>query len=417
MNTFDVSKAKIKLLPETITNPYNKQKPAPISSTKNDSTIDQPHGNTSSNKHNPSSTFDLSTSQHAISDEKNNSSNPSTIDSPKPSTTNNKKAIDLTTNANNEFKELTQEELHLINQEITNQEQLKKWTEVATKPHKIKKTPPRTSKPPTDVNPYSVLQDEDETPEDHNPSQFQSSDTPADQQHHKRLSTRTKNPGRGEAASRESTSTTRVQHMGRGGGQPNQSNHISTTNKNDRKQPPQPQPNVTSPTEHNEETKRQAMDIDTVPPEHQQHLQTSTASHVEMSTEFVCLSVRCFGFALSANCISMGNIQVLSKLNGLLFCTWTLTSQGKIDIYTLAKSFCEKGITMLSNPDSYSVESLTKYNQNREIVDIQMEEETREEINTQIQHPKKVVHPKNLLTETTNLKYKNQESVFEQQNG
>jgi hypothetical protein len=56
--------------------------------------------------------------------------------------------------------------------------------------------------------------------------------------------------------------------------------------------------------------------------------------------------------------INMGNIQGLSKLNGITFKENTITEKGKKDIITLAIKFCEKGISTLPNSDNFSINIL-----------------------------------------------------------
>jgi hypothetical protein len=73
------------------------------------------------------------------------------------------------------------------------------WTEVVSKQHKSTKSPPRTPKPTAENNPYSVLQDEDEPPQDPIPLQLNTPTTRVEQQQHQRLSPGRKQPGRGPA--------------------------------------------------------------------------------------------------------------------------------------------------------------------------------------------------------------------------
>jgi hypothetical protein len=52
---------------------------------------------------------------------------------------------------------------------------------------------------------------------------------------------------------------------------------------------------------------------------------------------------------------------ILSKINGILFSNETITTQGENDILQLANKFCEKGITMLANPDTFSLTAMQMY--------------------------------------------------------
>jgi hypothetical protein len=65
--------------------------------------------------------------------------------------------------------------------------------------------------------------------------------------------------------------------------------------------------------------------------------------------------------------VSMGNIQALSKLNGIYFLDGTLSIKGKKDLLLLAIKFCEKGITMLPNQDAFSLKTLQVYLSNEDI--------------------------------------------------
>jgi hypothetical protein len=59
--------------------------------------------------------------------------------------------------------------------------------------------------------------------------------------------------------------------------------------------------------------------------------------------------------------LSMGNSQVLGKLNGILFSNDTLKTKGKEYLIKLACKFCEKGIMMLPNQDQFSLHIMRNF--------------------------------------------------------
>jgi hypothetical protein len=163
MDTADVSTINLKLLPKPVNNPYSKQakKASPALKTPISTTTykDQKCTNdctTSLSKSITTTTVNKSTDILPTA---------ATTTPPKQVVENNGTTGSIDDNdkitplkQNQEFQELSQDELQLVNIAIAEHEQTSGWTEVPTKPTKGPYTPERKEAKPVHNNPYCPLQ-------------------------------------------------------------------------------------------------------------------------------------------------------------------------------------------------------------------------------------------------------------------
>jgi hypothetical protein len=143
MDTADVSTSKPKLLPKTSLNPYSKHG---ITKPADQSVLDQSNSDSRRYTHQSNVHFSPNTE---INDTNVLSTNNSHQDTVQPG-----QSI--------EFQELSQDDLKLVNQAISEQEEKNKWIEVPHKSPRRTYSPDRTDLKPNQNNPYGPLQSDDE---------------------------------------------------------------------------------------------------------------------------------------------------------------------------------------------------------------------------------------------------------------